>query len=72
VVIDGAVVPDGTVRHLRVVSGDPLLAQAAMDAIKGWRYRAASARGKKQSDTRITVNFVLAENPRVASAAGSE
>jgi len=71
VVIDGAVVPDGTLRHLRVVSGDPLLAQAAIDAIKGWRYRTASGRGKKQSDTRITVNFVLAENPRVASAGGS-
>lgn len=72
VVIDGAVVPDGTLRHLRVVSGDPLLAQAAIDAIKGWRYRTASGHSKKQSDTRITVNFVLAENPRVASAGGSQ
>ncbi len=72
VVIDGAVVPDGSIHHLRVISGDPLLAQSAIDAIKGWRYRTTPGRGKKASDTRITVNFVLAENPRVASAGGGE
>lgn len=31
---------DGTVVQLDVASGPPLLIQAAMDAVKQWRYRA--------------------------------
>jgi Gram-negative bacterial TonB protein C-terminal len=35
-----AVIKDGRTGELRYVSGPPLLAQAAIDAVKWWRYRA--------------------------------
>ncbi len=36
---------DGQVRQVRRLSGHPLLAVAAMDAVKRWRYRPATWRG---------------------------
>jgi TonB family protein len=33
--------PDGTVRRLEYVGGHPVLAEAALKAIKMWRYQAA-------------------------------
>lgn len=63
VVIDAAVASDGSLHHLRVVSGDPLLAQSAIDAVRGWRYRARSGRKTSaEEQARINVNFVLAAN----------
>jgi TonB family protein len=37
---------DGSVRQMNVVSGDPLLAQAAMDAVKQWRYQPTLLNGE--------------------------
>jgi len=36
------VAPDGTVRDARLVGGHPVLANAAMDAVKRWRFETGS------------------------------
>ena len=64
--IEGAVVlmavigKDGSVQDVRVESGLPILAQAAMDAVKQWRYRPYLLNGEPvEVDSRITINFTL-------------
>jgi TonB family protein len=51
---------DGSVRELRVISGDPKLVQAAADAVRQWRFRPHRFNGMPaEFETRITVNFAL-------------
>jgi TonB family protein len=60
VVLDVQVLGDGTIGTISVVSGDPLLARSAIDAVKLWRYQPESANGQGvESQTRITVKFTL-------------
>lgn len=60
VVLDVQVLGDGTVGTIAIVSGDPLLAQSAVDAVKKWRYQPEFANGQGvESQTRITVKFTL-------------
>ncbi|MGB7643454.1 MAG: TonB family protein, partial [Terriglobales bacterium] len=39
VVLDATVTEDGSVRDLRVVQGQPVFVEAAVDAVKQWRYK---------------------------------
>ena len=51
---------DGTIRELELVDGSPLLAQAALAAVRQWRYRPTLLSGEPvEVDTYITVKFVL-------------
>ena len=51
---------DGSVKDLSVISGDPLLASAATDAVRQWRFKPHQLKGKAvEFETRITVNFAL-------------
>ncbi len=51
---------DGTVRELRVMDGQPLLNQAALEAVKQWRYQPTMLLGKPvEVDTEIDVVFQL-------------
>jgi len=52
---------DGTIQNLHVVStASPLLNQAAMDAVKQWKYKPYILNGEPvEVDTNITVNFTL-------------
>ena len=51
---------DGRVRHLVVVSGNPILAQAAAAAVRLWRYEPTRLNGEPvEVETQITVNFVF-------------
>jgi len=51
---------DGTIRELEVVDGSPLLAQAAVAAVRQWRYRPTLLSGEPvEVDTNITVLFTL-------------
>ena len=51
---------DGSVRHIDVLSGNPLLAQSAVAAVREWRYRPTRLNGEAvEVETLITVNFVL-------------
>jgi periplasmic protein TonB len=50
----------GTIESLRLVSGHPMLAQAAVAAVQQWRYRPYELNGEPvEVETQITVNFVL-------------
>lgn len=51
---------DGRITSLDVISGDPLLVQAALDAVRQWRYRPTMLNGEPvEVDTSITVIFHL-------------
>ena len=52
---------DGTIQNLHVVStASPLLNQAALDAVKQWKYKPYILNGEPvEVDTNITVNFTL-------------
>ena len=60
VVLDIQVLGDGTVGNVAMVSGDPLLTQSAMDAVKQWRYQPEMENGQEiESQERVTVKFTL-------------
>jgi protein TonB len=60
VVLRAIIDKQGNVSELHIVSGHPLLASSAMDAIRGWRYQATLLNGSPvEVDTTITVTFVL-------------
>lgn len=49
---------DGSIESLSVISGHPMLAGAAVDAVKQWRYRPYFLNGEPvEVETFITVNF---------------
>jgi TonB family protein len=49
---------DGTVQSLNLISGHPLLAPAAMDAVRQWKYRPYVLNGQAvEVETYITVTF---------------
>jgi protein TonB len=50
----------GTIENLRVIGGPPLLQQAALDAVKTWRYRAYLLDGQPvEVETTVDVIFSL-------------
>jgi protein TonB len=52
---------DGGIRNLRIVSGPPLLAGAALSAVRQWRYEPTLLNGVAvEVVTEIAVNFSLA------------
>jgi periplasmic protein TonB len=64
--LEGAVVlmavigQDGSVKDVRVETGLPILAQAAIDAVKQWRYKPYLIDGEPvEVASRITINFTL-------------
>jgi len=61
VVLMAVIGRDGTVKDVRIESGLPILAQAAIDAVKQWRYKPYMIEGEPvEVDSRITINFTLA------------
>jgi TonB family protein len=51
---------DGKVRDVEVLSGNPILAQAALAAVREWRYRPTELNHEiVEVETEITVNFIL-------------
>ncbi len=51
----------GSVANLELISGHPLLAPAAIEAVKQWRYRRYLLNGRGvEVETQIQVNFTLA------------
>jgi TonB family protein len=60
VVLQAIINKQGKVNSLQLVSGDPLLAQAAAAAVKQWRYKPYSHNGEPADfQTRVTVDFKL-------------
>ena len=58
VVLDATIDATGKVTGATVVSGSPLLTQAALDAVRQWKYQPAQQNGQAvQSHATINVNF---------------
>jgi len=58
--IEAIIATDGHMRDLRVVSGHPLLMNAAVDAVRQWIYEPTVLNGEKvEVSAPITVNFKL-------------
>jgi len=52
--------PEGRIESLEVISGDPLLIQSALAAVREWRYRPTILNGRPiEVDTHITVIYTL-------------
>ena len=62
VVLQATISRSGTIENLRVVSGSVMLQQAAMDAVKEWRYRPYLLNGEPvEVETTVNVVFKLQE-----------
>lgn len=62
VVIEAVIGKDGTIEELKVLRGNPLLVNAAIEAVRQWRYLPTLLNGEPvEVVTEITVNFKLAE-----------
>jgi TonB family protein len=60
VVLDVQVLGNGSIGNIAVVSGNPVLADAALLAVKQWRYQPNVVGGRPvESQTRITIRFTL-------------
>ena len=60
VVLQAEISKNGDIENLRLVSGHPMLAPAAIDAVKQWKYRPYILNGEPvEVETQITVNFTL-------------
>jgi protein TonB len=60
VLLQAIIGKDGSIENLRLVSGHPMLAPAAIEAVRQWRYRPYTLnREPVEVQTEITVNFVL-------------
>lgn len=60
VVLQASITKAGTIANLRVVSGPPLLQQAAMDAVSKWVYRPYLLNGEPvEVETTVNVTFNL-------------
>src|SRR5664280_2940587 len=67
VVLHALIGKDGSIQDLSVVSGHPMLIQAAMDAVKQWRYKPYLLNGEPVlMETTINVNFELSGAPSEA------
>ena len=62
VILDVHIGADGAVQEVRVGSGPPLLAQAASEAVKQWKFKPRLINGRPvEMQTRVTLNFRLAQ-----------
>ena len=61
VLLSAVISRDGKIENLQVLSGHPMLVQAAMDAVRQWRYRPYYLNNEPvEVETQVTVNFTLA------------
>jgi protein TonB len=62
VVLQAILSRDGTIQDLKVLSGHPLLVQAALDAVRTWRYQPTLLNSEPvEVLTEIDVKFTLEE-----------
>ena len=61
VILRAVISKDGSIENLSLVSGHPMLAPAAIDAVKQWKYKPYLLNGEPvEVDTEVQVNFTLA------------
>ncbi len=60
VVLEALIGKDGSIQNLHVVSGHPMLTNAALEAVKEWKYKPYYLNGEPvEVSTTINVNFTL-------------
>jgi protein TonB len=60
VVVDILVDTNGKIAETKVLSGPPMLQQAALDALRRWRYQPAQLNGQViPIHTKVDINFAL-------------
>jgi TonB family protein len=60
VVLQARIDKEGNVEDLTLISGDPLLAPAALEAVKQWKYKPYLLNGQPvKVETQVVVNFTL-------------
>ena len=60
VLLQAEISKEGTIENLRLISGHPMLAPSAIEAVKQWKYRPYILNGEPvEVETQITVNFTL-------------
>ncbi len=60
VILQAQISKDGTIENLQLVSGHPMLAPAAIEAVKQWKYKPYLLNGEPvEVDTQVQVNFTL-------------
>ena len=60
VVLETRIGKDGNIRDMQVLSGPEILAAAAQEAVKRWRFRPHIQGGQEvEAQSRITVNFLI-------------
>jgi periplasmic protein TonB len=61
VLLQAEISKDGSIQNLRLISGHPMLAPSAIEAVKQWKYKPYILNGEPvEVETQITVNFTLA------------
>jgi TonB family protein len=64
VVLKVVISKSGDVENIQLISGHPMLAPAAIDAVKQWKYKPYLLNGAPvEVDTQVTVNFTLSDKP---------
>ena len=60
VILQAEISKDGSIENLRLISGHPMLAPAAIEAVKQWRYKPYMLNGEPVAvETTVMVNFTL-------------
>jgi len=60
VILQAQISKDGNIENLQLISGHPMLAPAAIDAVKQWKYRPYLLNGEPvEVETQVQVNFTL-------------
>ena len=63
----------GDVEDVQLVTGHPMLAPAAIAAVKQWKYRPYLLNGEPiRADIQVQINFTLSNNPPAADVAGDQ
>ena len=58
--LSATIAANGVVKEVHVMNGNPLLVQAAVDAVKQWKYRPTYLNGKPvEVLTEVDVRFTL-------------
>ncbi|HUO17138.1 MAG TPA: TonB family protein [Verrucomicrobiae bacterium] len=61
VILQAEISKEGNITNLQLVSGHPMLAPAAIEAVKQWKYRPYLLNGEPvEVETQVQVNFTLA------------
>jgi protein TonB len=63
VIMQAVIGRDGLIQELRLVSGPPILARAAEEAVKQWHFKPQYVGAEPvETEAKITVNFTISTN----------